>query len=105
MIAGGHGEENPNKSYLGSKGIWITYTLVVLFVHIILLAVPIINISFAWTITNVLHNMVIVWLSCFLYLILLISGSNLFPSHNQRVSVVLNRKQFNFSLDTLGTNR
>lgn len=58
MIAGGHGEANPNKTYLSAKGIWITYTLVVVSVHVILLAVPMVSISFAWTITNILHNLV-----------------------------------------------
>ncbi|KAL5292576.1 ORMDL3 family protein [Megaselia abdita] len=57
MIAGGHGEANPNKTYLSAKGIWITYTLVVVSVHILLLAVPFLSISFAWSITNILHNL------------------------------------------------
>lgn len=55
-IAGGHGEPNPNASWLGARGMWLAYILGVLAVHLILLSVPFISIPIAWTITNLLHN-------------------------------------------------
>lgn len=58
MIAGGHGDPNPNTSWLDSKGFWLAYTLGFLVVHLILLAIPFISIYIAWTITNILHNLV-----------------------------------------------
>ncbi|KAJ6650099.1 ORM1-like protein [Pseudolycoriella hygida] len=57
MIAGGHGEANPNTSWLDSRGFWLAYILGMLFVHLILLSIPFVSIYFAWTITNVLHNL------------------------------------------------
>ncbi|XP_004522193.1 ORM1-like protein [Ceratitis capitata] len=55
-IAGGHGELNPNATWLGARGMWLAYGLGVLTVHLILLSVPFISIPMAWTITNLLHN-------------------------------------------------
>lgn len=56
MIAGGHGDPNPNTSWLDSRGMWLAYILGVIIIHLILLAVPFISIPMAWTITNLLHN-------------------------------------------------
>lgn len=58
MIAGGHGEANPNTSWLDSRGFWLAYVLGMLFIHLVLLSIPFVNVYFAWTITNVLHNLV-----------------------------------------------
>ncbi|XP_030386340.1 ORM1-like protein [Scaptodrosophila lebanonensis] len=55
-IAGGHGEPNPNSSWLRARGLWLTYFLGVLGVHLVLLSVPFISIPWAWTVTNLLHN-------------------------------------------------
>lgn len=58
MIAGGHGDSNPNSSWLDSRGFWLAYVLGLLLLHITFLSVPFVSISLAWTITNLLHNMV-----------------------------------------------
>ncbi|XP_053953359.1 ORM1-like protein [Anastrepha obliqua] len=55
-IAGGHGEPNPNATWLSARGMWLAYGLGVLAVHLILLSVPFISIPIAWTLTNLLHN-------------------------------------------------
>lgn len=58
MIAGGHGDANPNASWLDSRGFWLAYVLGMLFIHLVVLSIPFVNVSFAWTITNILHNLV-----------------------------------------------
>lgn len=58
MIAGGHGDPNPNTSWINSRGFWLAYVLGVFLTHLILLSVPFISIPMAWTITNLLHNAV-----------------------------------------------
>ncbi|KAH8329644.1 hypothetical protein KR074_005919 [Drosophila pseudoananassae] len=55
-IAGGHGEPNPNSSWLSARGFWLAYLLGLLSVHLLLLSVPFVSIPFAWTATNLLHN-------------------------------------------------
>uniref|UniRef100_A0A1L8DTT5 Putative ormdl family n=1 Tax=Nyssomyia neivai TaxID=330878 RepID=A0A1L8DTT5_9DIPT len=57
MIAGGHGDPNPNTSWLDSRGMWLVYIFIVLCFHIIILAIPFVSIPMAWTMTNLLHNM------------------------------------------------
>lgn len=59
MIAGGHGDPNPNTSWLDSRGFWLAYGLGVLNFHLVLLAIPFVSIPMAWTVTNTLHNLVI----------------------------------------------
>ncbi|CAG0891914.1 unnamed protein product [Darwinula stevensoni] len=56
MLAGGHGEENPNASWLNGRGMWLSYVIGVLFLHLVLLAVPFFSVPVAWTLTNVIHN-------------------------------------------------
>lgn len=48
-------EENPTHSYLGSRGIWITYVLILLITHFMLLTIPFFSVAVAWTLTNVVH--------------------------------------------------
>ncbi|XP_037031632.1 ORM1-like protein [Bradysia coprophila] len=57
MIAGGHGEANPNTSWLDSRGFWLAYILGMVFIHLVILSIPFVDIPFAWTITNVAHNL------------------------------------------------
>lgn len=47
---------NPNAVVWNSPGIWMTYSLVIGFVHIVLLSMPWLSTSVAWTLTNVLHG-------------------------------------------------
>ncbi|RMZ92864.1 ORM1 1 [Brachionus plicatilis] len=51
-----HSEQNPNVSWLNSKGIWFTYVIFVFTMHLILLSLPFLSTAVAWTLTNVLHN-------------------------------------------------
>jgi len=53
---GGHGEDNPNVSWLGSRGMWFTYTMAVTMLHLFLLSIPFLSIPMAWTLTNLIHN-------------------------------------------------
>ncbi|KAK3102657.1 hypothetical protein FSP39_012938 [Pinctada imbricata] len=48
-------DDNPTHSYLGSRGIWITYVLIVLIAHFMLLSVPFLTVAMAWSLTNVIH--------------------------------------------------
>lgn len=63
MIPGGHGNENPNCSYMNGRGFWLFYLLVLGGVHIILLSVPIptFTVAWVWTITSVGHNAIQFW--------------------------------------------
>ncbi|KAJ9588243.1 hypothetical protein L9F63_018407 [Diploptera punctata] len=56
MLVGGHGESNPNTTWLQSRGLWISYALGILTLHLILLSVPILSVALAWTLTNLIHN-------------------------------------------------
>ena len=49
-----------NESWLHSKGFRIWYTLLVVAGHLVLLAVPIFSTRTAWTLTNVLHSLVLI---------------------------------------------
>ncbi|CAG7820070.1 unnamed protein product [Allacma fusca] len=56
ITVGGHGEDNPNVSWLNSRGMWLTYSIVVTLLHLFLLSVPFLSIPVAWTLTNLIHN-------------------------------------------------
>jgi hypothetical protein len=58
MIVGGHGDVNPNSSWLNGKGLWLSYGLGVLLLHLILLCLPFLSTAVAWTLTNLIHNLV-----------------------------------------------
>ncbi|XP_046463503.1 ORM1-like protein 3 [Daphnia pulex] len=57
MIVGGHGDVNPNSSWLNGKGFWLSYGLGVLLLHLILLCLPFISTAVSWTLTNCIHNL------------------------------------------------
>lgn len=50
--------DNPNESWLESKGTWFTYVLLITLGHLVILSVPFFKTSTAWTLTNMFHNMV-----------------------------------------------
>jgi hypothetical protein len=52
------GERNPNSSWLNSRGVWLTYVILVFVLHFILLSIPYINTPVAWTLTTTIHNVV-----------------------------------------------
>lgn len=49
--------DNPNESWLESKGTWFTYVLLITLGHLVILSVPFLKTSTAWTLTNMFHNM------------------------------------------------
>ncbi|XP_056418341.1 ORM1-like protein 2 [Hyla sarda] len=53
-----HSEVNPNTRVLNSRGIWLAYVILVGFLHIILLSFPFFSVPVVWTLTNVIHNLV-----------------------------------------------
>jgi len=56
LVVGGHGETNPNATWLGSRGMWVTYAIFVAILHFFLISVPFLTIPLAWTLTNLTHN-------------------------------------------------
>ncbi|CAG5133478.1 unnamed protein product [Candidula unifasciata] len=52
-----HSDSNPTHSYFSSKGIWLTYVLLVFGVHLLLLSLPFFSVAVAWTLTNILHDL------------------------------------------------
>ncbi|XP_014252871.1 ORM1-like protein [Cimex lectularius] len=56
MLVGGHGNVNPNSNYMKSRGLWLSYLIGILILHLILLSVPMLSIPMAWTLTNLIHN-------------------------------------------------
>lgn len=57
-----HSEQNPNVSWLNSKGIWFTYIIFTTTMHLILLSLPFLTTPIAWTLTNVFHNLIAFYL-------------------------------------------
>ncbi|KAF3697233.1 ORM1-like protein 2 Adoplin-2 [Channa argus] len=53
-----HSEVNPNTRVMNSRGIWLTYLLLTIVLHIILLSIPFFTVPLVWTLTNVIHNLV-----------------------------------------------
>jgi hypothetical protein len=51
-----HSDPNPNSTYFSSRGMWVTYVLVVAFIHYVFLSLPFLSVAMAWTLTNVIHN-------------------------------------------------
>jgi len=56
MLGGTAGEVNPNSAWLNSRGLWLSYSAGVLIFHFALLSIPFLSVSWAWTLTNVIHN-------------------------------------------------
>ena len=96
-----HSEQNPNTTWLNSKGIWFTYIIFTAIMHLILLSLPFLTTATAWTLTNVFHNLVCFILFLFIYLgqnqfitwimkynniwkIYFLKGGFLFTTHSER---------------------
>lgn len=58
-----HSDSNPNSTYFSSKGMWVTYAILVAFLHYVILSLPFLSVAMAWTLTNVIHNAVSISLS------------------------------------------
>ncbi|CAD5117269.1 DgyrCDS6058 [Dimorphilus gyrociliatus] len=52
------GPENPNAVYFNSRGMWITYIIIVAILHYVLLSLPFLSVAMAWTLTHTLHNII-----------------------------------------------
>ncbi|KAL7859699.1 hypothetical protein SRHO_G00148460 [Serrasalmus rhombeus] len=52
-----HSEVNPNTRVMNSRGIWLTYLLMTIVLHVVLLSIPFFSVSLVWTLTNVIHNL------------------------------------------------
>lgn len=55
-------DQNPNSTWLNSKGIWFTYVIFTFTMHLILLSLPFLSTPVAWTLTNVFHNIIAFYL-------------------------------------------
>ena len=55
--------DNANENWLDMKGAWISYGLVVTFFHLVLLSMPFFDTATVWTLTNVFHNLVSVYIT------------------------------------------
>uniref|UniRef100_H3BHC6 ORM1-like protein n=1 Tax=Latimeria chalumnae TaxID=7897 RepID=H3BHC6_LATCH len=53
-----HSEVNPNTRVMNSRGIWLAYMILVGLLHVVLLSIPVLSVSVVWTLTNVIHNLV-----------------------------------------------
>nr|AAI66795.1 LOC100188936 protein [Rattus norvegicus] len=53
-----HSEVNPNTRVMNSRGMWLTYALGVGLLHIVFLSIPFCSVPVAWTLTNIIHNLV-----------------------------------------------
>ncbi|KAA0184022.1 ORMDL sphingolipid biosynthesis regulator 2 [Fasciolopsis buskii] len=49
---------NPTSEYFNSQGTWVTYILVIVIVHFVLLCVPFLSTAVVWTLTCSIHNVV-----------------------------------------------
>ncbi|KAF8774812.1 ORM1-like protein 3 like protein [Argiope bruennichi] len=56
MLGGTPSEVNPNSLWLNSRGIWLSYLIAVLLLHLVLLSFPFLSVAWVWTLTNVVHN-------------------------------------------------
>lgn len=52
------GDQNPNSTWLNSRGVWLTYIILIFVLHLILLSIPYISTPVAWTLTTTIHNLV-----------------------------------------------
>ncbi|NXW66497.1 ORML2 protein, partial [Eurystomus gularis] len=53
-----HSEVNPNTRVMNSRGIWLAYGISVAILHVVLLSIPFFSVPVVWTLTNVIHNLV-----------------------------------------------
>ena len=48
---------NKNSEWLHSRGLWLTYTVGVLLLHLVILSLPFLTTAWCWTLTNLIHNL------------------------------------------------
>jgi hypothetical protein len=71
-----HSDPNPNSTYFNSKGMWVTYVIIIAIMHYMLLSLPFLSVAVAWTLTNVIHNVL-------MYIILHIEKGTPFETADQ----------------------
>jgi hypothetical protein len=49
---------NPTIDYFNSRGMWLTYVILIFLAHIMLMAMPFLTTATAWTCTFTLHNVI-----------------------------------------------
>ncbi|VDP41302.1 unnamed protein product [Schistosoma curassoni] len=82
---------NPTSEYLNSQGTWVTYILVILVVHFILLCIPLFTTAVVWTLTCTFHNVVCSYHlipSCTCRLIQFDDFLDVCPIHFQRLLLI-----------------
>lgn len=57
-VEGVQSVDNPNESWVDSKGVWLTYVLMIVVGHLVILSIPFFDTPIAWTLTNNAHNLV-----------------------------------------------
>ena len=85
-----HSCSNPNTIVWNSKGIWLTYVLLILLLHIILLCVPWLTIEQVWTTTNLAHS-VLLYFFMHLVKVIFLEKSESFISEKQRAPHFIQR--------------
>lgn len=50
--------ENPNTSWLNSRGVWLSYILAITISHLVFLSIPMLSVATVWTLTNTVHNII-----------------------------------------------
>jgi ORMDL family len=68
-----HSDPNPNSTYFNSRGMWMTYVIIVAIMHYMLLSLPFLSVALAWTLTNVIHNSVSTFVAIFMLLCVLLA--------------------------------
>ncbi|GFU22915.1 ORM1-like protein 3 [Nephila pilipes] len=56
MLGGTPSEVNPNSLWLNSRGMWLSYLIGILLLHLVILSFPFLSVAWVWTLTNVAHN-------------------------------------------------
>jgi len=90
MLVGGHGDVNPNSSWLNGKGFWLSYTLGVLLLHLVLLCIPVLTTAQAWTLTNVIHN------TCMLVFLHILKGAPFEPQDQGKARSLTHWEQIDY---------
>ncbi|PSN43745.1 ORM1-like protein 3 [Blattella germanica] len=99
MLVGGHGESNPNTTWLQSRGLWISYVLGVLTLHLILLSVPILSVALAWTLTNLIHN------ACHFVFLHILKGTPWIPQDQGDCRILTHWEQIDYGQQFTATRK
>ncbi|XP_023704644.1 ORM1-like protein 3 isoform X3 [Cryptotermes secundus] len=99
MLVGGHGESNPNTTWLQSRGLWISYALGVLTLHLILLSIPILSVALSWTLTNLIHN------ACHFVFLHILKGAPWIPQDQGDCRILTHWEQIDYGQQFTATRK